>query len=393
MSNKKTGFKAEIIRSAILTAILLTLTILAIQGGSSFPSSAPQKRYWTDNIVDFLAQHKEVIAIVLCFVFALYRYVRLKAALVTKIWTGVFAVLIPGLSFVFVEAYYRGYWHVGASLSYEIAKPFSSMFLLNMLLYYLFFLSFAFLTGSFALGYGIASGFLMSIAIGNFYVQQFRGSPIVPWDFLSIRTAANVAGNFEYKIYWQMLLATLAFVFVFLTIGKMKAHIHILPIRIILAAAAVAGLIFTINSIQDDKGKSWWGIDTTLFTPNVRYAKNGFWPAFLSNLSFLHIEKPDGYSTQKAAEIAEDAKKEYARLSETESGKDAGSVRKEENKTFEAESVQAEGRRQTEPSETASSGSFAGTGRTAGTGRRCKGRASEYYRHHERGVFRPCGAR
>ena len=349
MRNKKTGLKAEIIRSAILTAILLTLTILAIQGGSSFPAGEPQKRYWTDNIVDFLAHYKEIIAVALCFLYGAYRFVRFQRPLVTKIWTGVFAVLIPGLSFVFVEAYYRGYWHVGASLSYEIAKPFSSMFLLNMLLYYLFFLSFAFLIGSFAIGYGIASGFLMSIAIGNFYVQQFRGTPIVPWDFLSIRTAANVAGNFEYKIYWQMLLATLAFVFLFLTIGKMKAHIHILPIRIILAAAAVAGLIFTINSIQDDKGKSWWGIDTTLFTPNVRYAKNGFWPAFLSNLSFLHIEKPDGYSTQKAAEIAEDAKKEYARYSEPESGKDVGSARKEENKTFEAESVQADPSSQTEP--------------------------------------------
>ena len=304
--------RSEIIRSAILTALLLVLTVLAIQGKTSFPSSAPQKRYWTDNIVDFLAQFKEGIAIALCLIYGIYRFVRIPEGIVSKIWTGVWAAVIPLLSFVAVEAYFRGYWHVGASLSYEIAKPFSSMFLLNMLLFYLFFLSLAFVSGSFAIGYGIASGFLMGIAIVNFYVQQFRGTPIVPWDFLSIRTAANVAGNFEYKIYWQMLLATLAFVFLFLTIGKMKARIRFLPLRIVGSIAAVMALVFVIHGIQDDAGKSFWGIDTTLFTPNVRYAKNGFWPAFLSNLSFLDIDKPEGYSVEEVERITKEAEEKYA---------------------------------------------------------------------------------
>jgi hypothetical protein len=305
--------------------------------------------------VDFLAQHKEVIAIVLCFVFALYRYVRLKSGMVSVIWTAVWAAGIPFLSFVIVEAYFRGYWHVGASLSYEIAKPFSSMFLLNMLLYYLFFLSLAFLCGSFALGYGIASGFLMAIAIVNFYVQQFRGSPIVPWDFLSIRTAANVAGNFEYKIYWQMLLATLAFVFVFLTIGKMKLRIRILPLRIIGCVAAAGALIFTIHGLQDDAGKTYWGIDTTLFTPNVRYAKNGFWPAFLSNLSFLDIDKPDGYSVEAVEKIASEAEESYEAASPAQTGGSAASqpagVQAAETESAQATSIQAAG---TEGSQAAS---------------------------------------
>ena len=316
-ASKLTGRKAGIIRSAILTGFLLVLIILAIRDKTPFPESVPQNRYWTDNIVDFLASYKEVIAVVLVLLYGLYRYVRIPRGIPTIVWTAVWAVLIPWLSFVCVEAYNKGYWHVGARVSYENASPMNSMFLLNMLLYYLFFAAMTFLLGGFFAGYAAAAAILMSIAIGNYYVQQFRGSPIVPWDFLSLRTAANVAGGFEYKIFWQMILATLGFVFLLLTIGKMKGKVRFLPLRIIGCVAAFAALFLLIAALQKDKVKSYWGIDTTLFTPNVRYTKNGFWPAFLSNISFLNVEKPDGYSVDTVEEIAAEAVVEYRNSGES----------------------------------------------------------------------------
>ena len=327
--------RAGIIRSGILVGVLLVLTILAIHDHTVFPDGTPQNRYWTDSIVDFLASCKEGIAIALVLLFGLYRFIRIPQGLFSRIWTAVWAVLIPGLSFVCVEAYNRGYWHVGARVSYENAEPFSSMFLLNMLLYYLFFLSLAFVFGSFGAGYAAAAAILMGVAIVNFYVQQFRGSPIVPWDFLSIRTAANVAGGFEYKIYWQMLLATFGFVFLLLTAGKMKAKLRFLPVRIGGFVIAAAALVILISSLQKDENKSFWGIDTTLFTPNVRYTKNGFWPAFLCNLSFLNIDRPDGYSVDKVSEIARVADAEYG------DGRQAGSDAPTESASTESETAVA----------------------------------------------------
>lgn len=303
--------KAGVIRSALLTALLVVLAVLAIRDQTNYPASEPQNRYWTDSIVDFLASYKEVIVIVLAVLYGLYRYVSIPKGIVSKIWTTVWAVLIPGLSFVLVEAYNRGYWHVGARVSYENAEPWNALFLLNLLLYYLFFLCLTFLFGSFFAGYAAAAAILMGVAIVNFYVMQFRGIPIVPWDFLSIRTAANVAGGFEYKIYWQMLLATFGFVFLILTAGKMKAKLRFLPVRIGGFLIAAAALVFVIHGLQDNQMKSFWGIDTTLFTPTVRYTKNGFWPAFLSNLSFLNIDKPSGYSVEEAEKIAETADEAY----------------------------------------------------------------------------------
>ena len=280
-ASKLTGRKAGIIRSAILTGFLLVLIILAIRDKTPFPESVPQNRYWTDNIVDFLASYKEVIAVVLVLLYGLYRYVRIPRGIPTIVWTAVWAVLIPWLSFVCVEAYNKGYWHVGARVSYENASPMNSMFLLNMLLYYLFFAAMTFLLGGFFAGYAAAAAILMSIAIGNYYVQQFRGSPIVPWDFLSLHTAANVAGGFEYKIFWQMILATLGFVFLLLTIGKMKGKVRFLPLRIIGCVAAFAALFLLIAlrsrtatawiRWRRSPRRRWWSTETPVRVERIVY--------------------------------------------------------------------------------------------------------------------------
>ena len=63
---KGTSQRARILRSVILTGFLLVLAILAIRDQTPFPDGTPQNRYWTDNIVDFLASYKEVTRAVFC---------------------------------------------------------------------------------------------------------------------------------------------------------------------------------------------------------------------------------------------------------------------------------------------------------------------------------------
>ena len=297
--------------SLITTALMILLTSLAVRGGSAFPGQAPQVRYILDDLVDWIAPRREMICYAASILAGVFLYIRIGKGLFSKIYTGIFAILIPPLGFILVEAYNRGFWHVGAPLSYKIAEPFSSMFLLNILLYYLFYLFLAFLAGSFRVGYSIASALLMLVAVINYYVVQFRGNPIVPWDLLSVRTAGNVAGNYDYTIKWQMLLATFGFIFLILISIKMNAKFRLLPVRLGGAAIVLSALILLVSGLQSDEMKTFWGIDTTLFTPNVRCTKNGFWPAFLSNLSFLNVNKPDGYSPSKAEEIAREAEDSY----------------------------------------------------------------------------------
>ena len=302
----------RLIASLTVSVLMILLTILAIRGKTAYPGQAPQERYILDDLVDLIAKHKEVLCIAASILAGLFAYVKIGRGLFFRIYTGVGIALIPLLSFLLTEAYNRGFWHVGAPLSYKIAQPFSSMFVLNILLYYLFYLFLAFAFGNLMTGYSVASALLCLVAVANFFVVKFRGSPIVPWDLLSIRTAGNVAGNYEYTVYWQMLLATFGFIFLILASIKMNVKFRPLPVRLLGCAAALGALILVVSGMQNSEMKSFWGIDTTLFTPNVIYTKNGFWPAFLSNLSFLHVEKPDGYSASRAEEIGQEAEASWS---------------------------------------------------------------------------------
>ena len=40
----------------------------------------------------------------------------------------------------------------------------------------------------------------IALSIANYYVISFRGSPVVPWDLLSLGTAASVAGGYNYML-------------------------------------------------------------------------------------------------------------------------------------------------------------------------------------------------
>jgi len=61
-------------------------------------------------------------------------------------------------------------------------------YVINLLLYLLVFG----LTGSFRASILTVSPLLLLFGIGNMYVKEFKGAPLVPMDFGSIRTAANV---------------------------------------------------------------------------------------------------------------------------------------------------------------------------------------------------------
>ena len=278
--------RGALIRAVILTGVFLILSFMA-------HGAEQRSESWYFPVSIFLS-----------FLLGLFLYAGLpKSRLFQIIYDISLAVSVPFVAFVLVQSYDTGFWHVGAALSYETAQPPYKMIYLNLLFYYLIFLAFTFLIGSFSWGYSAASCVFMALSIVNFYVVKFRGSPIVPWDILSLRTAGNVASNYDYVIYWHMLFSTFGFAFVMLGTGKMKSRIRLKRVRFPFLAAAVLSLILLTNSIQNEDVKTFWGMDTTLFTPNVRYRKNGLLVAYLANLNLIHINKPDGYSVSKVKEI------------------------------------------------------------------------------------------
>lgn len=134
----------------------------------------------------------------------------------------------------------------------------------------------------------------------NYFVNSFRGTPILPWDFSALGTAAAVAGNYRLKPTWQMLvsIALAAALVVFLHSEKRKARLRLtgrkrLPLRLACLAAGLACLFFLLPT--EKLGKL--GVKTDVWDPAGAYRQWGCLAVFLRNTEFLEVEQPQNYST------------------------------------------------------------------------------------------------
>ena len=193
----------------------------------------------------------------------------------------------------------ENYTHVITDLS-------TMILVLNLLFFYLLYGFAAFLSGSVRRGFQIATLVPMLFGLTNYFVVSFRGSPIVPWDLLSLGTAVSVADNYTFTLSWKAAASVLMFIWMILIVSKSSVTFRNWKIRFAVAAVWLIGLGGYVSGIQKSSVQSFFGMDTTLFTLNVLYRNNGIAAAFLGNLRFLNIEEPSGYSVKKVAEIASD---------------------------------------------------------------------------------------
>ncbi len=235
--------------------------------------------------------------------------VRIPSRIYGRIRNLVLILVIPFLAVLLVQNY---------TLDPLGEKPIYTMMLVaNCVFYYLFYLLLACMFGSFRVGYTIASIIMCLIGIANYFVIQFRGSPIVPWDLFSIRTAASVAGGYTYSITWRFFMSFGGFILVIAAGLKNNWKVPHWWIRLPGFVLCLGLFIFCTHKLQEKEVKDWLGMDQTLFTPNVRYRNNGFVAAFLGNLHLIEVEKPDGYSEKKVEALQSEVEAKHTASDET----------------------------------------------------------------------------
>ena len=209
-------------------------------------------------------------------------------------------LIIPVLVFCAVETYtHAPYIHTPDSFS-------PRMFGLNTAFFLILDLLLTFVLGSMQAGYTTGTAAVMVFGLGNAFVVRFRGHPIVPWDLLSLNTAASVAGNYTFELTWRLVFVTMIFAGILILCVKMDLKVRKPAIRIPAAAAAAVAAFLYVSQLQLPEVQSWFGMDTTLFTLNVLYRNNGLAAGFIGNLRFLHIQEPDGYSVEKLEELLQE---------------------------------------------------------------------------------------
>ncbi len=144
------------------------------------------------------------------------------------------------------------------------------------------------------------------LGTANYYVSQFRGVPILPWDLTAIGTAMDVMGGYEFKVTFPIAVSVLASAGFYMLISKlvpkrtdiskMKKRFERLASAVI--AVALILLIFPVN-LMNIMGHSVWAWDQVASTKLIGVAAN-----FTGNMQFLAVDKPEGYSQEAMQEIA-----------------------------------------------------------------------------------------
>lgn len=175
---------------------------------------------------------------------------------------------------------------------------------LNLLIYTLILLAFYLITNR--TKYAALLTVLLTYILGlaNYFVWNFRGSPIVAADLASLKTATNVASNYNYSLGLDAVWATVllvSFVAVLLSLDTVKG-LHIKKRIILLLVTALLttgtwGVFFHTNLMKK------LNVSVSVWMPERDYAQNGSALSFLLTWTYYIVEKPSGYSEQAAEEI------------------------------------------------------------------------------------------
>ena len=148
--------------------------------------------------------------------------------------------------------------------------------------------------------------FIVAMVFGliNHYVMLFRSTPFVPWDIFSIGTATSVASNYDFAPTAGVVVVTVIFIALIMLMHFVDFRIKWkFRFRLIPTVFGILALCLFVNAMQDEDFQTDNYLYPFLFTPAYMTKVNGMAVTFAMDLKFVAVDKPDGYSRQKAKEL------------------------------------------------------------------------------------------
>ncbi|MBR2527352.1 MAG: LTA synthase family protein [Oscillospiraceae bacterium] len=177
---------------------------------------------------------------------------------------------------------------------------------LNVLLIFLFVLLFTGLTNSLTLGPGLAAILGVVYSIVNFYVDEFRGNSITAGDFMTVGTAVDVAGGYTYTITYRIFLSLILLALFLIIAADLgwgwlfeKKRKWALAALLSMAIFAIGMKRVVFSSFLRDQR-----INISYFQTMRSCRTSGTILTLARSVSDVKAKVPEGYSAQKAREIA-----------------------------------------------------------------------------------------
>lgn len=162
----------------------------------------------------------------------------------------------------------------------------------------------------------------MVYGLANTYVVKFRTNPIVPWDLLSIKTAASVASNYDLTPDKRMMVVTGFFVLLIVLLQFVNLRMPPLQLRketfdwkengkklaVRFVPAALVTMVLTnfVGKLQDEDFQTRNYLYPFLFTPVYMTDVNGMAVTFAMNLAYMSIDEPEGYDRAEVEALLTD---------------------------------------------------------------------------------------
>ena len=206
-------------------------------------------------------------------------------------------MLLPWIVFPCANFYLMETFHHNPFANMNVRVQF-----LNILLFVCLAVFLWMLTGSSKRAWKIQSITSLGIGILEYYVIAFRGTPVLPWDFFSLKTAASVSADYDYSLEWQAILSILGFIVLILLENKMEDVRLNRKDWLVRLSGGVLAFSIIFGEYQMLKSPQFianmWIYDK-LFTPYAMIKRDGIALAFLLELQYMEVEKPDGYVADK----------------------------------------------------------------------------------------------
>ncbi len=203
-----------------------------------------------------------------------------------KIWHLVFLLLIPFITISMTEALNNIFIY---NMTY---LGFLGNYLVIIIMYFIVFA----ISGSLKASYLIITPILYGFALAHSYIMDFRGTPFIPMDFLSITTAAGVASTYSFVPNYKVICGTFIFIFLIIIGIKTKTPKYKLLTKVISRTFAatfssVLLILFFATSVFADMG-----VRPDFWNQTRGYKNYGFVFSFFSNTKYLYMSEPNEYN-------------------------------------------------------------------------------------------------
>ena len=221
------------------------------------------------------------------------------AALGVGLVRGIFPPLAAGIFLVLTEWVARGEWT--PEIWTEYIRPHYESYILSWMLLALIWAVVDTVTRLAPLATFVSGCAGLVPAAVNFYTLQLRGEPFLPWDLTQVKEAAGVAAAAGLKVQPGMVWAGGAL----LALTVLSHFLYrrrgwpALPVRLVSIAASLAALLALVFGVflQPAVTQSF-GIYPDAWMQDRYYRWYGVITGFMTNLTNLEIDEPEGYSEE-----------------------------------------------------------------------------------------------